>query len=233
MQRKTREQIAFQDGYILDYILDIGKRKNIYICIRDGKVTLKVPEKLSAEKAHEFLISKEHWIKENTERSCSKLKGFNRYEDGESTTLLGREYTLKIICSDKYFKPYFSENMIIAATSESNTEERFRLSIDQLIDEFTVNEINAEVKRLCKLTSLYPAKVAVKSMKSSWGRCSSSGNISINRDIIYHSRECLEYVIIHELCHLVHMNHSAEFWELVEKYCPDRKRIRKELNQQA
>lgn len=228
---QTKEQFIFNDNYVLDYILDVGKRKNIYLYIRDGMVTLRVPANLPFEKAAEFLISKEQWIKDNLVKSQPKAHGFTEYKDGESVSLLGQEYTLSLVNADKYFKPYFSGKKIVAATSPSLSQDRLELSIKRLIDEYTVQVISQEADRLCRLTGLYPAKITVKSMQSSWGRCSSSGNISINRDIIYHSHECLEYVIIHELCHLRHMNHSDEFWDLVERYCPDRKRIRKQLNE--
>ncbi|MDE6149302.1 MAG: M48 family metallopeptidase [Ruminococcus sp.] len=230
---QTKKQFTFSDGYTLDYILDTGKRKNMYLCVRDGKVSLKTPLNLSEDKYLNFLISKEQWIKNNLFKSKPKAVGFTQFKNGESIMLLGEEYILKLVYADKYFKPYFSEKTIIAATSESFSEDRLKLSIEKLINEFAVKQIQDTISKYSQITGLYPKKITVKNMKSSWGRCSSDGSISINHDIIYHSRECLEYVIIHELCHLKHMNHSAEFWELVEHYCPDRKRIRKELNEQT
>lgn len=228
---QAKKHFTFSDGYTLDYMLDTGKRKNMYLCIREGKVTLKTPLNLSEDKSISFLTSKEQWIKDNLSKSKPKTVGFAQFKNGESIMLLGEKYTLKLIYADKYFKPYFSEKTIIAATSESFPEDRLKLSIEKLINEFTVKQIQDTVFKYAEITGLYPEKITVKSMKSSWGRCSSDGNISINRDIIYHSRECLEYVIIHELCHLKHMNHSKDFWALVEQYCPDRKKIRKELNE--
>ena len=83
--------------------------------------------------------------------------------------------------------------------------------------------------RLSPLLGLYPKKVTVKKMTASWGRCSSSGNISINSAIVFYDRECIDYVVAHELCHLRHMDHSPDFWALVSTVCPEWKRIRARL----
>lgn len=226
-----KKQFTFSDGYVLDFLLDSGKRKNMYLTVRDGIVTLKVPETLSTDRATDFLISKEQWIKDNLSKAKPKAHGLKEYKDGEKILLLGKEYTLCFVYADKYFKAYFDDDKIKVSVKKDYPQDRIKSICDKLIDEFAVQKISRTTERLSKQTGLYPAEITVKNMKSSWGRCSSNGKISINREIIYYTQECLEYVIIHELCHLRHMNHSKEFWELVERFCPDRKRIRKQLNE--
>lgn len=226
----TKEQIYLSDGSVLDFILDIGKRKNMYINIKEGQVILKIPIGYPKEKAYEFLISKADWIKKSL--SKSKLQfGFKNYENGEKIKLLGDEYTLKLLDTKIFFEPYFKDNEIVIPVNENTTIGRIKYFSAKLLSDFAANEIDKAFKKLCKITGLYPTKITIKSMKTRWGSCSSDGHISINFDIIYHERECLEYVIIHELCHLKFMNHSKDFWNLVEKYCPDRKKIRKILNE--
>lgn len=70
---------------------------------------------------------------------------------------------------------------------------------------------------------ILPAAIRVKSLRASWGSCSSSRNISFNWKLALAPPEVLDYVIVHEICHLVHMNHSPQFWDLVEKVKPDAK----------
>lgn len=74
-----------------------------------------------------------------------------------------------------------------------------------------------------------PARIFVRNMTSRWGSCSSNGNISLNVYLLDVEPELFEYVLIHELSHLYHMNHSAAFWSQVAKYCPDYKECRKKL----
>lgn len=73
------------------------------------------------------------------------------------------------------------------------------------------------------------SKLAIRQMKSRWGSCSVSGRICINRRLAHYPDTWLEYVIVHELAHLAHPNHSPHFWALVEKYCPDWRKIRAEM----
>lgn len=77
----------------------------------------------------------------------------------------------------------------------------------------------------------YP-KLKIRTMKTRWGVCNRRDNsVTLNLELIKKDQECLNYVIVHELSHFVHFDHSKEFWKTVEKYCPDYKRVRKELKQ--
>lgn len=69
----------------------------------------------------------------------------------------------------------------------------------------------------------------IKNLKTKWGSCSGINNISINLQLIHCDIKFLHYVVIHEACHLKEKNHSQNFWNLVEKYCPEYKKVRKEL----
>jgi predicted metal-dependent hydrolase len=74
------------------------------------------------------------------------------------------------------------------------------------------------------------SKITIRSQKTRWGSCSSSGKLSFNFKLMKHKKDVIDYVIIHELCHLKELNHSKKFWNLVSKFCPDYKVLKKELN---
>ena len=82
---------------------------------------------------------------------------------------------------------------------------------------------------LQKRTGLYPLECNIKNLKATWGICSSKRKISINQNLMAYSRQAIEYVSLHELCHLKYMNHSKEFWNLVEYYMPNYKQAKQEL----
>ena len=100
---------------------------------------------------------------------------------------------------------------------ELYTQEEFRNIIENISNE------------LIRLTGLVPNKVRIRNIKYAWGSCSQNKNITINYNLIKYDKNVIRYVIIHELCHLKYMNHSKKFWDLVERYMPDYKNIRKEL----
>lgn len=76
-----------------------------------------------------------------------------------------------------------------------------------------------------------PGKVSVRKMKRRWGTCHSNGNIMLNRELMKKTPDLTDYVIVHELCHLVHHNHGREYYELLEKIVPDFREKRRRLLQ--
>ena len=89
--------------------------------------------------------------------------------------------------------------------------------------------IEKNVNELVQLTGLKPNKIIIKQIKYAWGSCSSKKNITLNLELIKYSQEAIRYVILHELCHIKYMNHSKDFWNLVEKYMPNYKQVKKEF----
>ena len=124
---------------------------------------------------------------------------------------------------------------------ESNIDwiEKHRIKLEQRI---RLPEIDpSEQKRIARIIkarasaflAVYdgkkPVRISVRNMTSRWGSCSGNGNISLNIHLLDVEPELFEYVLIHELSHLYHMNHSAAFWAQVAKYCPDYQKRRAAL----
>ena len=87
------------------------------------------------------------------------------------------------------------------------------------------------LEQLSLATRLGYKRVSIRSQKTRWGSCSASGTISLNDQLLFLPRQTVEYLIIHELCHTRHMNHSAKFWQLVEHHCAAFRSHEKCLNQ--
>ena len=85
------------------------------------------------------------------------------------------------------------------------------------------------VSFLCYSGITYNFVPHIKKTKSIWGSCSSNRKITINQNLMMYSRKAIDYVVLHEICHLKYMNHSKKFWAMVEKYMPDYKEAEKEL----
>lgn len=91
------------------------------------------------------------------------------------------------------------------------------------------NTIQMATQKYTNQLKVYPNKIRIKNIKYAWGSCSSNRNITINAKLANKSKEAIEYVVLHELCHLKEMNHSKKFWDLVEGCMSDYKVYRKEL----
>ncbi|MCI8412412.1 MAG: M48 family metallopeptidase [Clostridia bacterium] len=97
-------------------------------------------------------------------------------------------------------------------------------------DIYRLSEIVKEsVEKYSKILEVKPGKVRIKDIKYAWGSCSSNRNISINMHLAKKPKEVIEYVVLHEMCHLIHMNHSKQFWNLVERNMPKYKEYKKKL----
>ena len=168
----------------INYEIDRGKRKNIYICIKDGKVIIKGPRRMSDSQAEKVIKEKQEWI-------IKKL-----IEDKKSTRAEKEEEYLK---NEKYYRRK-AEKILFDA-----------------------------MEKMIAYTGLKPKEYRIYNFKKAWGNCSSKKVIKINPKLTMYSDNVIEYVCIHELCHLKYMNHSKSFWNLVEKYMPNYKDAEKEL----
>lgn len=92
-------------------------------------------------------------------------------------------------------------------------------------------KIGSRVRYYGKIMGVTVGRITIRNQKTRWGSCSSKGNLNFNYQLYYLPDELLDYVVIHELVHRRYMNHSADFWAEVEKYCPDYKIYRKQLNE--
>ena len=94
-------------------------------------------------------------------------------------------------------------------------------------------KIGKRVRHYCEIMGVTVGWVTVKNQKTRWGSCSAKGNVNFNYQLAFLPEELLDYVVIHELAHRRHMDHSKEFWAEVERYCPDYRERREMLKQIA
>ncbi|MCR5020761.1 SprT family zinc-dependent metalloprotease [Ruminococcus sp.] len=218
--------ITLSGGRKLNFILDKGKRRNAVLAINEGRLTVRVPERFDPAQIRTFIEQHIEWIDLNLEKSAKHSGLPVTFEDGEEIRLLGQKAIITAVPSDRYFKPRFEDGKLLIAVCGSVDHEYMVRQIQTYIVELANREITESMRRLTALMGLFPKKITVKDLSASWGRCSSNGTISINYKVAAYSKAHIDYVCIHELAHLVHMDHSADFWKLVERYCPDWKKIR-------
>jgi Predicted metal-dependent hydrolase len=218
--------ITLKDGRELPFILDRGRRSRAVLAVNEGRLTVRVPEGFGVDKIKRFIEDNLEWVEKNLSLSAKQSGLPVTFEDGEEIRLLGEPLVITAVKSDRYFKPKTEDGKLMVAVCDDSSHEYMIRQVQTYIVMLANSEITESMKRLTKLTGLYPKKITVKDLSASWGRCSSSGNISINYKVVTYSKAHIDYVCIHELCHLRHMDHSADFWALVEKYCPDWRRLR-------
>ena len=165
------------------------------------------------QKAQDFLLGKESWIRK-------KLKSLERQiiNNSDGLVIFNVDYTLEYIDS-KDEKVQFCDNKIIVYSAIDNRAKTLR----NFLTNFLFSKISQIVHDIRDKWNLQWPAIRISNNKSTWGSCSSKGMLSFNRRLIFAPLEILYYVIVHEMCHLVEMNHSARFWHLVSNLCPDYK----------
>lgn len=225
-------------GTNIQYLLNKDRRKNSYIQIKDGEVIVKVPKSSTQEYIDTLLIEKLNWIQRKLNQSKNsehKLK----YENGTDIFVLGKKLILLISFSDKIKRTRLEntgKELIIYFPNDAKSlpKDELKLKTKKIIDNYyksiAKEEVASAMEDLKQRTGLFPLEWNIKNLKATWGICSSKKKISINQNLMAYSRHSIEYVCLHELCHLKYMNHSKEFWNLVEYYMPDYKKAKKELH---
>ncbi len=230
---KYSTYITTADGRRIEFTLDRGRRKNAALAISEGRLIVRVPMNADPAQIHRFIEEHADWIEENLAKSAKQSGLPQRFADGETFRILGEWVTITAVAAEKYFPPKIEDGRLLIAVCGSTDSGYMARQVQSFIIECANREITESMRRLTKLMGLYPSKITVKDLSASWGRCNSKGNISINYKVVSYSKAHIDYVCIHELSHLVHMDHSADFWALVERYCPDWRQIRSSMRVSA
>ncbi len=192
------------------------KAKHISIRITPTKmVELILPRRSDFNRACQFLTTKELWIR----NKLQKIKLPSTIEQTKIISILGKEYQL-MLNNQSIKEPIkiLDDQIIISSVVADN-------KINSLIAFHLKKLVKPEIEQYALLKAeelkVEYQRITVKDTTSRWGSCSSTGNLSFSWRLILAPKYVLEYVIVHELCHLIEMNHSHRFWRLVDKTYPE------------
>lgn len=118
---------------------------------------------------------------------------------------------------------------IYEKVKETQKKKQDKMEIEEKDIQKLEEVVKKSIQEYSKLLSVTPNKVRIRDIKYAWGSCSSKRNITINKQLALKGESEIKYVVLHEMCHLKHMNHSEQFWNLVESYMPNYKIYIKKL----
>jgi len=223
---------------ISDIPIEISKKniKNMHLYVKppNGKVSVSAPLSMSDEAIERFVRTKFSWIRKQIAKLDDQPRQSKRqYVSGETFFLWGKQYYLQLECGTKNSLALLRNRAILTVRKESTPEQR-----ENFVREWYREQLKAEIKRLLlkweAITGLSPTAWQTKYMTTRWGTCNhKTGKIWINLQLAKKTTECLEYVILHELCHLVEKNHCERFIAMMDKYMPLWREVKAALNAQA
>lgn len=218
------------------YTVNKARVKNFYITIENGEVVIKAPWYVTSSQIQEVVESKRQWIMQKLQEYQSSPRKAKDYADGERFQILGESYYLNIYYKDINNAILNVENGKIVIIlplryADNDNTEQIKKMIDKMYYMVAEKEVELAMEKTRNMVGLAPEEYRIKKTKSVWGTCSTTKKITINQNLMMYSRKAIEYVVLHEICHLKYMNHSKKFWDMVEKYMPDYKEAEKELKQ--
>lgn len=209
-----------------------GSRARIHV-YPNGAVEVETPFGATLQDAKSALLKRARWVTrhlaEIEQRRADVLE--REYVSGETVFYLGRRYTLKVIPSDneQHVKLLRSQ---VRVTAAGRSPERIKTLLNGWYRDRAKQVL---ARRLTAISQPLPwvrkqPPMALRKMKTQWGSCSSSGTILLNPHLIKTPTRCIDYVILHELCHLEEHNHSTHFYRLLKRVMPDWERMKAELD---
>ena len=216
------------------YTVSKAKVKNLYITVQNGEVVIKAPWYVTGSQIQEVVESKREWIMKKLEEYKVSPRKAKEYEDGEIFQILGEKYELGVYYQDIHNAQLNVEGgkiqiILPLEYADYDNTEQIKKMIDKMYYMIAEKEVEYSMEKMRKLVGLAPEEYRIKKIKRAWGSCSSRKNITINQDLMMYSKKAIDYVVLHEICHLKYMNHSKKFWDMVAKYMPDYKEAEKEL----
>ncbi|QUE32023.1 M48 family metallopeptidase [Francisella philomiragia] len=221
----------------MSYKVDIVYKnvKNLKISLsKDGLITVVSPKGIAKKEILELLQTKKAWIDKQTQRLQNNQRfDYNNYSlnDGDLIYFLGREYPIQVIQSKHNVVNYYDDYIEFLLNPSVISNKEFKL---QLLEEFYRDQadiiLNNLVAKYLKITNQEINRVTIKKTKTRWGSCNYiKKTINLNFNLILRDIEAIEYVVLHEIAHLTHPNHSKEFYNYISCYMPDWKVREKRL----
>lgn len=206
----------------IEYTLTRSRRKTASIYVeRDGSVSVFVPVKLSDPEIDALIESKRAWIY----RSLAEWRDLNarrverEYVNGEGFLYLGRSYRLKRI--PRQVEPVLLKEGYFCLRSGIRTRTEADAAFTAFYRAKGMHRIPPRVEYFRAKMDVHPKAVKVIDLKNRWASCTPGGNLNFHWKCMMAPLTVLDYVVVHELAHLLHPNHSAAFWSEVDKVLPD------------
>jgi len=194
-----------------------GRRRVSIIVFPDSRVEVRAPLRMADRAIEAFILQASDWLSDRLKRNARQASTPSlKYVDGEKLPYLGEDWTLYLAASRSRMRIDSAKKVIVVGPGKRSNRDRveawFRKQAEILFEE--------RIRFYAQIVGRAPRRFRVKNMRTRWGSCSSNGSLSLNWKILAGPIGVIDYLIVHELCHLLEPNHSRRFWAEVERVLP-------------
>ncbi len=214
-----------------------SRRRTAALHIVGNELQVRVPQQVRDERIIEILQTKRSWIsKKVAQLKEVQIPKPKEFVSGETFLFLGQNYRLKIQEGHQVGVELL-DGYLLTTVRTSDTGEKRKEKIQKYLQYWyrssARERLIEKVDRYSKLIGVSSKGLRLGSFKSKWGSCDSRSKLAFNWNLIKAPHAIIDYVVIHELCHIIQLNHSKLFWQEVEKYDPEYKEHRAWLKKHA
>lgn len=213
---------------IITYTVGKSINNNLYISVQNGEVAVQAPWYFSKNRIQEAVEEKRTWILKKIEEGKRENLNLNPIE------VLGIKYNLKVIFKNiKIIECNILKNIIEICLPKKckkiDNKTMTSILIDKMYKKIAEREIEAIMEKIRIKVGFMPEDYEIREFTSAIAKCTDDKKIIINPLIIKYDRKLIEYIILHEFCHLKYKNHTKRFYELLEKYCDNYNKLDEKL----
>ncbi len=210
-----------------------NRKRTIALQVKNNKLIIKTPRSVSKKTLVDLIKRKQHWINQRAILNFEEQNLKNReFIDNDKFYFRGDEYRLSLILGRKEAVKIEGGLLVVSYVDDKSIG---RENIKRLLEDWYLKEsikiLKARTEELAQQMRVQPYGITVKNYKSKWGSCTANNKISYNWRIIMAPDYIIDYLIVHELSHIIEPNHSKNFWYQVRHYCKDFQKKRKWLRE--
>ncbi len=207
-----------------------SNRKTIALKIdNQSNLIIKAPSSVPLSYIQKIVQQKQNWIIAKKIEVQNRKKFTRNLSDGASITIFGKDYIIQYV-DNLQFALHLKNQLLQVANDQS---KYIKPLLKHLIIKMAKEFFSVHVAKWASIMGVKYNRISIKNTISRWGSCSSLGNLNFNWKLAFAPVEIIEYIVIHELSHLRYLNHSVDFWNEVRKYCPEYKKHKKWLRDNA
>lgn len=239
-ERISQHRIAYGDQVIAFSLRRQPSRTVPRVAIHvepDARVLVDAPDTAPLADVMTAVKKRARWISQHVEAARARLAHVlpREYVSGESLHYLGRRYRLKVVIDAGARAEARMRGAFITVMTPEQASTPIKMALDawyrQRAREVFADRLTTIAAPLRWVKQLPPTRLQFMTVQ--WGSCSPSGRITLNPLLVKAPRECIDYVLLHELCHLLHHNHSPKFYQTLDRHMPNWRAVKEKLDNMA
>lgn len=225
-------QIIEHSGYQIEFHRGGVKNINLRVYPEEQRIRVSAPRRMPLRLVRGFISSKEDWIYERMEKGKEiRRKIEKKWERGSGVQYRGREYTLRLADSDPGVEEGFEEDSGSLILRKRKSAAEYEQAVDIIYRSYLKGRIPEIISAYSEPMGVHVNEFGVRKMKTRWGSCNiRARRIWLNLSLAAYPDRSLEYVVVHEMTHLLEKYHNKRFYSFLDRYFPEWKEVEKELN---